>query len=298
MSSSWKIGAVSGLIAGIAFLIVSEIFTGIRLSLDLVMDWSRPFLMGNTLVNIPLFLFWGMVLGVIYSKAHSLIQGKGVLKGLVYGLFFFVFVSVRLETFLIPYGYPILNVVGNLLWGFFVWISYGLVLGFLYEFLYNKYIPTKEEVKILTYDMKSGLLPGAIAGLMQGITAGVVSVIGHVTGLWGVPTSGEIVSTISFWVAQFGTHIIINMLWAIIFGAFFALVYNLVPGKRVIKGIYYALIMYFITMVIIFTWYTVWYANHNAWQLANSQFLNIFVFGIDDVIYGLVLGYLYRKPGD
>ena len=298
MSSSWKIGAISGLIAGIAYFIVSEIFVGIRLSFDLVEPWARGFLENNTLVNIPLFFFWCVVLGIVYSRVHSLIPGKDILKGLIYGLFLFVIVSVSLESYLIPYGYSMLNVIGNLLWGFFIWIAYGLSLGVLYKLLHDRYLPDKEEPKIVTYPMNSGLLPGAIAGLMQGITAGVISVIGHVTGLWGVPTGGEIVSTISFWAAQFGTHMIINMLWGTFFGAFFALVYNIVPGKKVGKALYYAFIIYFISIVQFSTWYVVWYANHSIWQISNAMVLNIIVYAFDVLTYGLVLGYLYKKPGD
>jgi len=275
LTNSWKIGAVSGLIAGIVFLIVSEIFTRIGLSIGLWDAWWRPFAVDNTIVNIPLFVFWGIVLGVIYSKVHSLIPGKGVLKGLIYGLFLFVIVTFRMETFLIPYG-AVLNAVGNLFWGIFVWVAFGLSLGFVYKFLHNKYYPAKEEPKIITHDMKSGLLPGSIAGLMQGITAGFVSVIGHLTGQWGVTTGGEILPTIDFWISQFG----------------------LVPDKKIIKGIYYGLIVFLITSGQWFSWVTVWYANHNAWQFVNIMILNYFVYGFDWLIYGIVLGLLYRKPSE
>ena len=297
MNGSLKIGAVSGLIAGFVLVIVSEISLNTRLSLGLAEPFTLQLLQNNTLVNIPLFIFWGIVLGIVYSKIHSLIPGKGVWKGLIYGALLFVIVTFRFETFMIPYG-ALLNAVGHLFWGIFVWVAYGLSLGFFYKLLLDKYYLTIEEPKIVTYDVKSGLLPGAVAGLMEGITAGCVSVIGHLTGLWGVVTGGVIVNTIGFWISQFATHILLNMIWATVFGAFFALVYHLVPGKKVIKGLIYGLIMFCITSFQLFTWIIVWYANHNLWQLVYPMILNILVYGFDFVVFGIVLGALYRKPSD
>jgi len=294
MTSSLKIGAISGLIAGFVFVIVSEILSIMVLSIGLVEPWARVYYENNTLVNIPLFIFWGVVLGIVYSKIHSLVPGKGVWKGLIYGLLLFVIVTFRIETFMIPYS-ALLNAVGDLFWGIFVWVAYGLSLGFFYKLLLDKYYPTIEEAKIITYDVKSGLLPGAIAGIMEGITAGFVSVIGHVTGLWGVITGGAIVNTIGFWISQFAAHILLNMIWATVFGAFFALVYHLVPGKKVIKGLFYGLIMFCITSFQLLTWMMVWFANHNLWQLVYPSILDILVYGFDFVVFGLVLGALYRK---
>jgi len=85
------------------------------------------------------------------------------------------------------------------------------------------------------------------------------------------------------------------MIWGIIFGLMYPKVYNLVPGKKVIKAVFYSLILYLITTFQISTWFVVWYANHNAWQLAFIQFVSIFAYGLSWTIYGLVLGYLYKK---
>ncbi|MFC1505837.1 hypothetical protein ACFLQ6_02080 [Thermoproteota archaeon] len=50
--------------------------------------------------------------------------------------------------------------------------------------------------------------------------------------------------TFAFWIIQTGPHIFINLIWSIIFGAIFARVYNVVPGKRIMKGLCYGLIIY------------------------------------------------------
>ena len=96
----------------------------------------------------------------------------------------------------------------------------------------------------------------------------------------------------------FGHHVLINLIWGIIFGLIYPKVYNVVPGKKVIKGICYALILYLITTFQFDTWIIVMYANHNAWQLALITFVSIFAYGLSWTIYGIVLGYLYRKPSE
>ena len=144
--------------------------------------------------------------------------------------------------------------------------------------------------------MKSGILPGAIAGLCGGISAGIFAVIGHVTGYWGIITAGEVVSTIDFWMSQFGTHILINMIWGTIFGAFFAKVYNLVPGKNVRKGFYYALIMVFITSIYCNSWDSTWYAYRGQYETALASILSNFLAVGNTIVFGLVLGLLYKKP--
>ena len=292
---SWKIGAVSGLIAGIVLGIFTEVFIQIAVSIGLFEPWQRSIFTGNILVNIPLFVFWGSILGIIYSKVYDIIPKKGIWKSLIFGLFLWVITNIRLQAFMIPYA-QVLSAAGDIFAGFFRWFTFGLVLGFLYELLHRKYSIPKEKKKIITYGLISGIIPGAIAGIMQGVAAGFVSVIGHMTGRWGVPVGGEIISTISYWASQFGTHMLINMIWGTVFGAFFALVYNLVPGKKVIKGLCFGLLMFFITTFQIHTWLIVWSANHDAWQLVSVWILNIFVYVFDFVVFGLVLGLLYRKP--
>jgi hypothetical protein len=105
-------------------------------------------------------------------------------------------------------------------------------------------------------------------------------------------------STITFWASQFGTHVLINMISGVIFGLLFPLVYNLVPGEKVRKGLYYGLIMYLITSFQLTMWVTSWLANHGYWSLILSQFLSLSISASNMIIFGLVLGYLYRKPSE
>jgi len=295
MNNSLKAGIISGLFAGIVLGTAYDITTRIAFSLDLFESWWRPIISNITVVNIPLFSFWGIILGVIYSSIYTLIPKKGIWKGLIYGLFLYFIVTIRIEFFSIAYSL-FLNAAGHFFTGFFSWLSYGLVLGILYKYLCNRYNVSKEEKKIVQYDMMSGLLPGAIAGFSGGLAASVFAVIGQVTGYWGTIIAGEIISTLDFWMSQAGTHILINMIWGTIFALFFPKVYNLIPGKKILKGLYYGLVMFLITTFNLTTWLIIWYANHNLWELAFKEILGLSVGSANAIVFGLVLGLLYRKP--
>jgi len=294
---SWKIGAVSGLLAGIVLGVVYEICNQIAASLGLFEPYWRPIVVNNIVVNILLFGFWGFILGIIFSKINNIIPRKDLSKGPVYGLFLYFIIVFRIETFSIPYGL-FLDAVGGNFAGFFSWLTYGSVLGILYKYLSDRFYHPKKEVKIKTYDMRSGLFPGAIAGFCGGMPAAISQVVGHVTGYWGVPaTSGQLISTIEYWWNQAGTHILINMIWGTVFGAIFAIVYDLVPGKKIRKGILFGLIMFFITTFLVGTWLVIWPIFHNEWNIATYYAGAAFLTGgANAVVFGLVLGLLYRKP--
>ena len=297
MNNYLKIGAASGLIAGFVAGIILDIFASIATSMGLWEPYLRPIATNNIAVNIPLFGFWGVLLGIIYSRAYNVIPKKGVTKGLVYGFFLYLIAPIRIATFLIPYA-AILTALATIFCWFFTLIVYGLLLGILYAFLGRKYSPTKEEPKTVTYDMKRGILPGAIAGLLGGVAASVFAVIGHVTGYWGIITAGEVVSTIDYWMSQAGTHILINIIWGTFFGFIYPRVYNLVPDKRVRKGFYYGLIVFLITAFHWATWVSLWFVYHNAWKLAIINTLQLSMGAANAIVFGLVLGVLYRKPSD
>ena len=292
---SWKIGAVAGLIAGFVWGLLTGIFSNIAVSMGLYEPWWRHIYSNNLIVLIPFFCFWGIIFGLIYSKVYSIIPKKGIWKGLIYCLFIYFITIFRIYFFVIPYG-NILNAAGD----YFAWlpscIAFGLLLGFLYEFLSNRYYP-KKELKIMTYDIGSGIFPGAVAGIIGGIAASFFAIIGHITGYWGIPSKkGEIISTIDFWLSQAGTHILMHLIWGTIFGILFAKVYNLIPGKGIKKGLYYGLILITITSIFTNVYFFFLEINHNEWELALSDALNHIIMIAFAIVFGLSLGLLYRKP--
>ena len=293
MNKSLKIGIISGLIAGFVLAIVNEIFINIRILLGLYTPFVGSLITNNLVMNIPLFGFWGIVLGIIYSKVYNVLPRKGILKGLVYGLILYILVTIRIEFFSFAYG-KYLDAFGHIFAGFFQWMAYGLVLGFLYEFLSSRFYSLEKEVKIETYDVKSGILPGAIAGFLGGFVVSIFIVIGHVTGYWGITTAGEIISTIDFWVSQMGSHVFINMFWGSIFGAIFARVYNLVPYEKIKKGLIYGLVIFLITSFQVETWIICWGASRNLWTLVINEIIITFLALIMFSTFGIVLGLLYK----
>ena len=84
--------------------------------------------------QIVINLTWGIIFGILYSKFCKSIPGKGIWKGLVYGLMLYFFSNIYMFSYPFVYGDPIM-IARHILFlsGIWVWIVYGLVLGILYE---------------------------------------------------------------------------------------------------------------------------------------------------------------------
>jgi len=291
---SWKIGAITGLIAGIIAGIVCEYSNQLGNLLGLFDPYFKAINTGNIIINIPIFGFWGIVFGIIYSRVYDIVPRKGILKGLIYGLFIWFITKIRIETYELAYG-RFHQAAGAIFYGFFMWLAFGLVLGLLYESFHEKHNIPKERRKIIQYDMRSGIIPGAIAGIVGGMAASIFAILGPAFGLWGF-VEGQIRLSFELWIGQAGSHILINMIWGAIFGAFFATAYNLVPGKKIIKGLYFGLIMYVITTFLIGTYAVSWSLYHNEWLMAIIYVGSLITGAAQAIVFGLVLGLLYRKP--
>ena len=280
MNNSIKNGIISGSIAGLVLTIVLEIYIRISVSIGLWDPYLRGIITPYFFLKIfPLFIFWGAILGIIYSKVYNLIPKGKVMKGLIYGLLLFFIISLRY----VMYDYPItpaLSIAGFIFTDFFAWIAYGLTLGILFEILANKYFSFEKESEILQYAFRSGIVPGAIAGLSSGIMASIFYLIFNPPGIWNIIT----------------IQILINILWGIIFGGIFAKVYNLVPDVKFKKGLYFGSLIFFITIFHMSSWSMAVFAYHDYWQIIPSVIGFYWISGFAQaIIFGLVLGYLYKK---
>jgi len=297
MNNSLKIGIISGFIAGIVSAIVLQFFIDIALSLGLYDSWWRENVLciSNIPILIPLLGFWGIIFGIIYSKVYDIIPKKGIWKGLIYGLFIWFITVFRIMTYVIPYG-QYLNAAGEYFSYIFSAISFGLVLGILYEFLGSRYYPIKEKLKIMTYDMKSGILPGAIAGLVGGIGASFANVIGlAIIGFFKIP-GFPAAPTLDMWISQAGSHTVINLFWGTIFGVIFTRVYNLIPRKGVLKGIIYSLTIFLLNSFQLGIYWFGWGLNDPSIREV-AIFMGewtIFVGFFNAFFFGLVLGLIYK----
>lgn len=289
---SWKIGAISGLIAGIVASIVTVVY------LMILYDFGLPFycapyhypspdipFQGLAFIEIIFSIIWCVILGIIYSKIYDLIPGKGVLKGLVYGLGIYLIVGIRSVTFYMFYG-DVFRAVSNF-FIIFVWIAYGITLGIFYEFLYNRGYPKKKRLKIPKHNMTNGIHPGAIGGLSGGILLYVIGTVGFLAGLWPNVVEDP---DIYFIIFQFGTHVFFNMIWGIIFGMLFVMFYKKIPKQGMSKGIVFGLTIYFITTFrASIEFIACGYDIGTSFLWITTSFIMMFT-------VGLVLGLLYRKP--
>jgi hypothetical protein len=194
-----------------------------------------------------------------------------------------------MATFVAAYGFY-LNAVAYVFTDFFKWMTYGLLLGLIFEFLCSRYYPAKEEPKIITYNLMSGFIPGALAGLLGGFVASIVNFISFISSLFGpqaIPGApGKLI--IDFWISQSGAHFLLNLFWGAVFGVIFTQVYNLVSGKTIRKGLYYSLIVFLIgTFQTSFSWL--------VWGFISMAVWSVIVGFFQAVAFGIVLGYFYKK---
>jgi len=290
MDNSLKNGSIAGLVAGFIAGVVYTICANIAISIGLFSLGWHPIIPNAYVANISLGIIFGVICGVFYSKANRVIPGKGILKGAYYGIILLLLSWVQTGTFGLIYGIY-LDVAGHIFTGFFKWITYGLLLGFFYEFFSSRYYPIKKEPRIRTYDIKGGILPGAVAGFADGVVAAIVNAIAFVVGLFGPPVAGGalVLLRFDFWISQSGSSILINVIWGIVIGMIFTQVYNLIPSKGIKKGLYYGLII-----VVISSFHTA--AHYIGWGIVLGG-LWTFVVGFFStaITLGIVLGALYKK---
>ena len=282
---SWKIGAVSGLIAGIiAGLIAAFITTPLIFRLGLTYYLLSPPpetpLTKIFTTEIILMGIWGVFLGIIYSKIQDLIPGRGVLKGLIFGLALYLILNIRGAIFLTAYG--LLDMALGSLMGLST-IIYGLMLGILYKAPKEKLVTKKHEIM-------SGVIPGVFTGLIFGIAVTIKFILSAYFGtIFGfMETYPDYLKDVGFIISQLGAHTVINMFLMGIFGAFYAMFYDRIPGKGIIKGSIFGLIIWAIIDLLGALYWLVY--GYLGWALfAGLVSLDIYVF------FGLVLEGLYKR---
>jgi hypothetical protein len=127
-----------------------------------------------------------------------------------------------------------------------------------------------------------------IAGLIAGISSGIVFTIFNISGLW------DLFSVLPFiWPVDTQTFALINItlssIWGIIWGAFFAFFYDYVPSKGVKKGLVYGLIIWIIAPI-----HDAGTSAMYGWYLYSIPYALASFFSTG-ITYGLVLGYFYKK---
>ncbi|WP_455369056.1 hypothetical protein [[Eubacterium] cellulosolvens] len=134
MKSGIFAGAISGVVMGIVGSIVGYFFTGFRLiepigGFEIWNDPSIQILL--VLAEISLGLIWGSIFGAIYAYAYKIIPGKGVIKGLYFGLIIWLIKDIAGGSYTALILMQIQTALLLIIYGFVMWIVYGLLLGYL-----------------------------------------------------------------------------------------------------------------------------------------------------------------------
>lgn len=135
--------------------------------------------------------------------------------------------------------------------------------------------------------MKNAILAGAIAGA---VATPVLIVMLIVFGNMGVfePPGGMEIWTPSMFMLLVIAHLSLAIIWGAIFGLLFASLYGWIPGKGVVKGLYYGLLIWVIKDVCAGSYLALTIME------VNSAIMLIVGFPLW-IVYGPVLGYLYKK---
>jgi len=136
--------------------------------------------------------------------------------------------------------------------------------------------------------MNNSLKKGAITGLIAGLIAGIVMVfIANILPDLGLtywhletPDAAPLVNPVIFEITN-------NIMWGIFLGIIFSKIYDLIPGKGVFKGLLFGFVYYAFLNVR----FAIFMNSYNQELIAISAFLYI-----HPIVYGLVLGVLYRVP--
>ena len=132
--------------------------------------------------------------------------------------------------------------------------------------------------------MKNALLAGAVAGLIAGILAGAITYFGLLMGLGGVeiPLFNAFISVV-----------LLTIFFGTIFGLLYQALYRSIPSEGVKKGFLFGLIIWLIKDISAGTYLAVVSSFYIYYLFAAA---NLIVVGSYQwMLYGLTLGYLYKK---
>jgi len=138
MMSGFQPGVIAGFVSA-----VSTFFTVLFIELTAIgviepvhlmeIELDLSFILSQLGSQTMWHMWWGIFLALIFPKVYNLVPGKGITKGLVYGLVAnYLLIEVRSVTEAIGYGLFGI-VVSFLIVGPIYATIYGLILGYLYK---------------------------------------------------------------------------------------------------------------------------------------------------------------------
>ncbi len=130
---------LAGVIAGLVSGIVSSLLVFVSLSIGLlganiIVSASQLQKTNSAISMILLTVIFGTIVALIYSKFYDSIPGKGLKKGLYFGLMIWFIKDIMGAAYIVlPMMQPAIIGVNVIVVGFYLWVIYGLVIGYLYK---------------------------------------------------------------------------------------------------------------------------------------------------------------------
>jgi hypothetical protein len=134
-----KNAVLAGLIAGLVSGIVSSLLVFASLSIGLlganiIGVAGQPEITNSAIYTILLTVIFGTLVALIYAKFYDSIPGEGLKKGLYFGLMIWFVKDIMAAAYIVlPMMRPAIVGVNLIVIGFYIWVIYGLVLGYLYK---------------------------------------------------------------------------------------------------------------------------------------------------------------------
>jgi len=280
LKSGYAAGLVAGFIAGMADMIFGGILGQtyvLGFPLSTVLGWLPL----TITTHIGFNVIYGAIFGILFAKFYDVIPGKsGFRKGVFWGLIYAIVSNLWFTSHHLVHG----AIPSALIWvicGLVMLIFYGPSLGYLYE---GTQKPVKPEDK-----RKHKPIASVVAGLVSGIvTVALFFILPPAPFIWYAPAD-MIPATLITNVAA--GEFVLAVIWGIIFGVIFALLYARLPGKDVMKGLYYGLLLFLLVEVFTLMWYLTYQPTANL----QSHLNGVIMHGLPHIIFGIVLGYFYKK---
>jgi len=236
-------------------------------------------------VHIGFNTIFGTAFGIVYTRFYDVIPGKGIKKGLVYALILYLAQDLWPASYYLANGnFPASS--GFLFSGILVSATYGLLQGALYQG--PKHLGETED------SITRGIIVGAIAGIIGGIMAFALQFMNiNIMGMsyYWYQFMAQVRPVTSI-INLAAIEIVLMTVWGAVFSALFVLFYVRVPGRGIMKGLCFGLILCLLCVVRTFSWGIPYAA------IRNTLAMSIVIYSLMFITYGLVLGALYRKPSD
>ncbi|WP_455369828.1 hypothetical protein [[Eubacterium] cellulosolvens] len=269
MKKGYTAGAVAGFCGGV-FAFVSQVILALVGVFPSVILEVLP---SAAIIHIGMTTIWAVVFGVIYAKFYDVIPGKGVKKGLVFGFIIYLLADLWAASYFIANQH--FQAASSFIFsGFFHVIIYGPLLGVLYKKPVQQ-IETKHKIK---NNPMAGLIAGFFGGIVVAVLTYTISIVG-VPYLWYWPTYPLITSIRNVVLIE----IILMIVWGVILEMIFVIFYAKLPGKGIMKGFYFGLLISLLCVVHTTSWGIPYAAN------PQGNLMGFIIYTLAFICYGIVL---------